>query len=91
MGAGDVPLLEIVTFVAVSGSRKAAMVDDSDLSEFSDHALEEKMQRVMSLLSSGFANRLADRGDKLRISLRELQSERDRRKLVVSSKVGWWL
>ncbi|KAG6534115.1 ubiquitin-like-specific protease 1D isoform X1 [Zingiber officinale] len=86
MGGGDVPPPEIDTFLAVSGSRKAPMADDSNLSEFSDHALEEKIQRLMSLISSGFANRLADRGDKLRINLRELQSERNRRKLVVSSK-----
>lgn len=54
---------------------------EGEMAEFSDHQLQEKLKRVLEIFSSGIAFNLSDKGEKLRLTLRHLQLELDRRRL----------
>ncbi|XP_008787948.2 ubiquitin-like-specific protease 1D isoform X2 [Phoenix dactylifera] len=58
------------------------------VAELSDHQIQEKVQRVVGLLSLGMGGRLPDKGVKLRAHLRQLHDELDRRKLAPHRKNG---
>ncbi|OAY72674.1 Ubiquitin-like-specific protease 1D [Ananas comosus] len=54
--------------------------EEGEMAEFSDHQLQEKLKRVLEIFSSGLALNLPDKGEKLRLTLRRLQLELDRRR-----------
>nr|CAD1838281.1 unnamed protein product [Ananas comosus var. bracteatus] len=54
--------------------------EEGEMAEFSDHQLQEKLKRVLEIFSSGIALNLPDKGEKLRLTLRRLQLELDRRR-----------
>lgn len=86
-GMGDAPPPEVEVIAAAPGLGEAAQAQASELAQISDHELQGKIQRVLNLLSSDIASRLADMGAKLRASLCQMQTELDRRKLVYVPKV----
>ncbi|KAJ8513224.1 hypothetical protein OPV22_003658 [Ensete ventricosum] len=81
-GRDDGPPPEVEVVAAASGQGEAGPADASELVQFSDHELQERIQRVLKQLSLGIGSRLNDSGAKLRASLRQMQAELDRRKLV---------
>ncbi|CAL9164786.1 ubiquitin-like-specific protease 1D [Musa acuminata AAA Group] len=81
-GRDDGPPPEVEVVAAASGHGEAGPADASELVQFSDHELQERIQRVVKQLSLGIGSRLNDSGAKLRASLRQMQAELDRRKLV---------
>ncbi|CAL9156077.1 unnamed protein product [Musa hybrid cultivar] len=81
-GRDDGPPPEVEVVAAASGQGEAGPADASELVQFSDHELQERIQRVVKQLSLGIGSRLNDSGAKLRASLRQMQAELDRRKLV---------
>ncbi|CAL9054012.1 unnamed protein product [Musa banksii] len=83
---GDAPPPEVEVIAAAPGLGEAAQAQASELAQISDHELQGKIQRVLNLLSSDIASRLADMGAKLRASLCQMQTELDRRKLVYVPK-----
>lgn len=91
--AAPAPELEIVAAYSAAAPSTSATVDggreeeaprpppeEGEMAEFSDHQLQEKLKRVLEIFSSGITLNLPDKGEKLRLTLRRLQLELDRRR-----------
>ncbi|WOK94182.1 ubiquitin-like-specific protease 1D [Canna indica] len=83
MGDGSPPDAEVAG--AAPGLGESAQAETSEFAHFTDHDLQAKIQRVLKNLSD-LANRLPDRGAKLKASLNQMQAELQWRKSVVVPK-----
>uniref|UniRef100_A0A0A9BH13 Ubiquitin-like protease family profile domain-containing protein n=1 Tax=Arundo donax TaxID=35708 RepID=A0A0A9BH13_ARUDO len=67
---------------------KEKEMTDAEVRQWSDQVLKEKEQRVQIAISSGIADRLQDRGRKLRVSLEAVRRELARRRRPLADRAA---